>query len=146
MNLKKLKYPLEDILIYNIKSNTMKIGVFKNDKLIYSSKNFYVPQRRNHIAQIIGWNMIVHGGVDINKEYLKESNSEVNEEEIRTGAMLAAYYSTYQDSSSVQVDYTRIRNIKKIPGKRACFVSYTHQQTIYIDPDSDFIYKLKVKK
>ena len=83
LNLKKLKYPLEDILIYNIKSNTMKIGVFKNDKLIYSSRNFYIPQRRNHIAEIIGWNMIVHGGVDISKEYLKESNSEINEEEIR---------------------------------------------------------------
>jgi predicted ribosome quality control (RQC) complex YloA/Tae2 family protein len=60
--------------------------------------------------------------------------------------MVAAYYCTYHESSSVAVDYTRVRNIKKIPGKRACFVSYTHQSTIYIDPDSDYIYKLKVKK
>ena len=87
-----------------------------------------------HIKDAPGSHVVVH------------NSSELNEEEIRTGAMLAAYYSTYQDSSSVQVDYTRIRNIKKIPGKRACFVTYTHQQTIYIDPDSDFIYKLKVKK
>ena len=87
-----------------------------------------------HIKDAPGSHVVVH------------NSHELTEEEIRTGAMLAAYYSTYQDSSSVQVDYTRIRNIKKIPGKRACFVTYTHQQTIYIDPDSDFIYKLKVKK
>jgi len=82
MNLKKLKYPLEDILIYNIKNNTMKIGIFKNDKFSFSSKSLYIPQRRNHIAQVIGWNMIVHGGIDISKEY-KDTNNEVNSEEIR---------------------------------------------------------------
>ena len=82
MNLKKLKYPLEDFLIYSIKNNTMKIGTFKNDNN-YSSKSLYIPQRRNHIAQVIGWNMIVHGGIDIAKEYLKENNSQINEEEIR---------------------------------------------------------------
>ena len=82
INLKKIKYPLEDILIYNIKNNTMKIGIFKNDKFSFSPKNLYIPQRRNHIAQVIGWNMIVHGGIDISKEY-KESNNEINAEEIR---------------------------------------------------------------
>lgn len=74
------------------------------------------------------------------------NQGQLTEEEIRTAAMLASFYSTYQESSSVCVDYTRIRNIKKIPGKRACFVTYTHQNTIYIDPDPDFIHRLKVKK
>ena len=60
--------------------------------------------------------------------------------------MLAAYYSTLKDSSSIAVDYTKIRNIKKIPGKRACFVTYTHQKTIYIDIDEKYIENLKVKK
>ena len=83
LNIKKLKYPLEDILIYNIKTNTMKIGIFKTDKFSFTSSYLYVPQRRNHIAQAIGWNMIVHGGIDINKEYSKENNANVNEEEIR---------------------------------------------------------------
>ena len=87
-----------------------------------------------HIKDAPGSHVVVHNPL------------ELTEEEIRTGAMIAAYYSTYQESSSVAVDYTRIRNIKKIPGKKACFVSYTHQSTIYIDPDSDFIYRLKVKK
>ena len=83
MNLKKIKYPLEDILIYNIKTNTMKIGSFKNEKYGYNPNRIYIPQRRNHIAQAIGWNMIVHGGIDISKEYLKENHGDVNEEEIR---------------------------------------------------------------
>lgn len=87
-----------------------------------------------HIKDAPGSHVVVH------------NIGELTEEEIRTAAMLAAYYSTYQESSSVPVDYTRIRNIKKIPGRRACFVSYTHQNSIYIDPDPDYILKLKVKK
>ncbi len=71
---------------------------------------------------------------------------ELDEDLIRAAANLAAYYSTFKDSSSVAVDYTRIKYIKKIPGKRACFVTYTHQKTIYIDPDIEFINKLEVKR
>ena len=48
---------------------------------------------------------------------------------------------TYQDSSSVAVDYTKVRNVKKIPGRRNCFVTYTNQKTIYIDPDKNIIDK-----
>lgn len=74
------------------------------------------------------------------------SSLEPTEEEIRACANLAAYYSSFKNSSSVAVDYTKIRNIKKIPGKKGCFVSYTHQRTIYIDPDINLINELKVKK
>ena len=83
LNIKKLKYPLEDILIYNIQNNTMKAGIFKFEKYSYASKSIYAPQRRNHIAHSIGWNMIVYGGIDISKEYSNEINAEINEEEIR---------------------------------------------------------------
>lgn len=69
----------------------------------------------------------------------------LSEYDIRTAAMLASYYSSYRDSSSVPVDYTLTRYIKKIPGKKACFVSYTNQKTIYIDPDKSFIEGLKEK-
>ncbi len=70
-------------------------------------------------------------------------NSELTETDIRTAAMIASYYSTYKDSSSVAVDYTQVRYIKKIPGKKACFVTYTNQKTIYIDPSKEFIDNLK---
>ena len=68
------------------------------------------------------------------------------EEEIRTAAMLAAYYSTYQTSSSVAINYTQARYIKKIPGKRNCFVTFSNEKTIYIDPDIEFINKLEKAK
>ena len=75
-NLKKLKFPLEDILVYNINTNVMKIGNFKNEKNIVSRKYVYIPPRRNHIAHVIGWNMIVHGGIDISKENLRDNYQE----------------------------------------------------------------------
>ena len=68
------------------------------------------------------------------------------EEEIRTAAMLAAYYSSYQSSTSVPVQYTLARYIKKIPGKRNCFVTYTNEKTIYIDPEIELINKLQKGK
>ncbi len=76
---------------------------------------------------------------------LKKS-TDYTEEEIRTCAMLAAYYSTYRESSSVPVEYTKVKNIKSIPGKRKCFVSIKGEKTIYIDPDKDVIDSLKKGK
>ena len=74
INLKNLRNSLEDILIYNIKTNTLKIGTFKKEVLSLTSTQIYIPQRRNHIAHVIGWNMVVHGGIDIIKEYLRENS------------------------------------------------------------------------
>ena len=72
--------------------------------------------------------------------------TELNEEEIRTAAMLAAYFSLAKESSSVPVDYTLLKYVKKIPGTKGSFVTYTQQKTIYIDPDKQFINQLKNKK
>lgn len=62
-----------------------------------------------------------------------------NEEVLRTCAMLAAYFSSFSQSSSIPVDYTLVKNLKKIPGKPGYQLSYTHQKTIYIDIDLDVI-------
>ena len=75
-NLKKLKCPLEDFLMYHIPSNTMKIGVFKNSKNMSNRKYLDIPQRRNHIAQVIGYLMVVHGGIDISIENLRDNYPE----------------------------------------------------------------------
>ncbi len=66
-------------------------------------------------------------------------DKEPTDDDIRKASNLAACYSSYSLSSSVPVDYTRIKYIKKIPGKRQCFVTYTHEHTIYIDPDKSLI-------
>lgn len=72
-------------------------------------------------------------------------SSNISEYDIRTCAMIASFYSSFKNSSSVPVDYTYARYIKKIPGKRNCFVTYTNQKTIYIDPDKEFINNLNEK-
>lgn len=86
-----------------------------------------------HIKDGSGSHVVVHSDV-------------LNEELIRTAAQLAAYYSSYSLSSSVAVDYTQVKNIKKIPGVRSCFVTYTKQKTIYIDPDKHYIESLRILK
>lgn len=58
---------------------------------------------------------------------------------LRKAAMLAAYFSSMRKSSSIPVDYTRIRHLKKIPGLPGYRVTYKHHQTIYIDVDEALI-------
>lgn len=74
------------------------------------------------------------------------STNELTEHLIRSAAMLAANYSSFNASSSIPVDYTQVKNIKKIPGKRNCFVTYTKQKTIYIDIDKGQLESLRIKK
>lgn len=66
----------------------------------------------------------------------------LDERVIRIAANLAALNSKYEKSSSVAVDYTQVKNIKKIPNRPGCFVTYTNQKTIYIDPSIDILNKL----
>ncbi|MDD3712470.1 MAG: NFACT RNA binding domain-containing protein, partial [Candidatus Izemoplasmatales bacterium] len=71
------------------------------------------------------------------------TNQELKESTIRAAANLAAYYSKSKLSSSVPIDYTRIKNVKKVPGENGSYVTYTNQKTIYIDPDESQIKKLR---
>ncbi len=73
INISKIKYPIEDILIYNIGNKQLKIASFKNEEGKYNKNYFRIPRRRNHISEIIGWNMVVHGGIDIEKEYTNKN-------------------------------------------------------------------------
>ncbi len=87
-----------------------------------------------HVKDAPGSHVVLHKTEDI------------TEDEIRISALIAAYYSTLGDSSSVPVDYTKIKNLKKVPKIKGSFVTMTHQKTIYIDPLKNIIDSLKVKK
>jgi predicted ribosome quality control (RQC) complex YloA/Tae2 family protein len=63
----------------------------------------------------------------------------------RKACMLAAYFSKLKNSSSIPVDYTRVRHIKKIPGKPGYHVIYTQNKTMYIDIDEDLIIEIMSK-
>ncbi len=94
------------------------------------SKHFYVWF---HVKDAPGSHVVVKKGFPL------------EEDTIRTAAQLASVYSKMRYSSSVPVDYTEVRNIKKIPGQKPCFVTYTNQKTIYMDPDNDYVKRLKQK-
>jgi predicted ribosome quality control (RQC) complex YloA/Tae2 family protein len=87
-----------------------------------------------HTQDVAGAHVLVRSTQDV-----------LSENTLRTAAVLAAYYSRSKDSSSVPVDYTRVKHVKKIPGKHGCFVRYSQQKTLYIDPDVALIQALKEK-
>lgn len=64
---------------------------------------------------------------------------ELNEAILRKAAMLAAYFSQMKHSSSIPVDYTKVKYIKKIPKTPGYKVIYQKHQTIYIDIDQEKI-------
>lgn len=74
------------------------------------------------------------------------TNASLEEPTIRAAAQLAAIHSPARFSSSVPVDYTRIRYVKRISGELGAKVTYSHHQTIYIDPDPKAIESLKITK
>ena len=63
----------------------------------------------------------------------------LTEDVIRKAAKLAALYSNLRYSSSIPIDYTQIKFLRKIPGKPGFNVTYKSYQTIYIDLDETFI-------
>ncbi len=66
-----------------------------------------------------------------------------SEQTIQEAAHLAAYFSKARQSSSVPVDYTLIRHVKKVSGAKPGFVTYEQQQTIYVTPSEDLVRLLR---
>ena len=88
-----------------------------------------------HVKDMPGSHVLVRSDVD-----------QLSEATIRSAAQLAAYFSKGRISSSVPVDYTRVRNVKKVPAAHLGFVTYDNQKTIYIDPEENFIMNLEKLK
>ncbi|HEY8364271.1 MAG TPA: NFACT RNA binding domain-containing protein [Haloplasmataceae bacterium] len=118
-------YYIEGATIYVGKNNLQ--NEYITHKL--ASKNDYFM----HVKDMPGAHVII------------KVDKELTENIIRTAANLAAYYSKGKYSSSVPVDYTLVKYVKKIPKSFAGFVTYSNQKTIYIDPNEDLIHSL-VKK
>ena len=56
------------------------------------------------------------------------------EDDLEFAAEVAAYYSKMSDSDKVQVDYTKIRNVKKPSGSRPGYVIYDRYSTATVKP------------
>jgi len=68
-----------------------------------------------------------------------------SENTIIEAAKLAAYFSKARSSSSVPVDFTQVRHVKKPNGAKPGFVIYDNQQTVYVTPDEEVIISLGKK-
>ncbi len=115
------KYKCEDVVI-SVGENNL-----QNEYLTFkiANKNHYYF----HVQKFHGAHVIVHSDV-------------LNEKLIRAAANLAALHSEAKDSSTVAIDYTQVKNVKKIPGGKPGKVLINKQKTIYIDPDKDLIKNL----
>lgn len=76
---------------------------------------------------------------DFHGSHVLVHSDKMDEETIRTAALIAAYYSKGRYSSSVPVVYCQIKDLKKIPGAKPGMVQLTSYKTIYIDPDEDYL-------
>lgn len=71
---------------------------------------------------------------------------EITETAIYEAACVAAYHSKAKDSSSVAVDYTLIKNVKKPVGAKPGKVIYNTYNTVYVTPQKELIEKLKINE
>lgn len=79
---------------------------------------------------------------DIPGSHVVIRDTKPSEATILEAAQLAAYFSKARNSSSVPVDYTLIRHVKKPSGAKPGYVIYENQQTVYVTPDEDMVMKL----
>lgn len=107
------------------------------NKHIYIGKNnlqndaitFKLAQKKDtwfHAKDYHGAHVILH-------------DESADEFHIRLCAALAAYYSKARASSSVEVQYCLINQLKKIPGAKAGLVQVQQYKTIFIDPNEEEI-------
>ncbi len=115
-----------------------------NNEIVVGKNNLQNEYITHHLAKSNEWWFHTQG--HHGSHVVVRAIDELSEITIRLAANLAAIHSATKHSSSVPVDYTRVKYVKKIPGAPGSFVTYSNQKTIYIDPDPTQIDKLKIKK
>lgn len=87
-----------------------------------------------HVQSFPGSHVIVLGNGDI-----------LPERTCRQAAAIAAYNSSARDSSQVAVDYTEIRELKKLKGGKKGMVIYHTYNTMWVTPDKELCERLLAK-
>lgn len=80
---------------------------------------------------------------DIPGSHVVIKHDHPSEQTLFEAAQLAANYSKSKHSSTVPVDYTQVKHVKKPNGAKPGFVIYEQQKTLYITPDDTYLSKLK---
>lgn len=76
---------------------------------------------------------------DYHGAHVTVSTDELTDEIINACASFAAYYSKARNSKDIPVNYTQIKNVKKIPKAALGMVSIVNYQTVFIEVDHDLI-------
>jgi len=84
-----------------------------------------------HTKDIPGSHVIIKNFGDIPESTLLEAGN------------LSAYYSKSKDSSSVPVDYTQVKNVKKPSGAKPGMVIYSTNKTMYITPSESTLKRVE---
>ncbi|WP_203332584.1 Rqc2 family fibronectin-binding protein [Planococcus beigongshangi] len=129
---KKKKKPVKPSVEPYVSSSGIPISVGKNNKQ-NDYVTFKVAAKSDtwlHTKDIPGSHVIIH-------------HPEPDETTIMEAATIAAYFSKARESSSVPVDYTEVRQVKKPNGAKPGFVIYFEQKTVFVTPDEELVIKLK---
>ncbi|MGG4481646.1 Rqc2 family fibronectin-binding protein [Paenibacillus illinoisensis] len=79
---------------------------------------------------------------DIPGSHVVIRSTDFGETTLEEAAQLAAYFSQAKESSSVPVDYTYIRHVRKPSGAKPGFVIYDHQKTLFVTPNEELVKSL----
>ncbi|MUG44881.1 NFACT family protein [Paenibacillus woosongensis] len=79
---------------------------------------------------------------DIPGSHVVIRSASYGEATLNEAAQLAAYFSQAKESSSVPVDYTLIRHVRKPSGAKPGFVIYEQQRTLFVTPDEALVKSL----
>lgn len=74
---------------------------------------------------------------------IRANQKEIYDEAIFYAANLCVFYSKARDLKNAEVDYTRKKFVKKMPGARPGMVIYKNYKTLCVSLDMDLINKLK---
>ncbi|MGE7215589.1 Rqc2 family fibronectin-binding protein [Priestia koreensis] len=128
----KQKKPQKPTLEQYIASDGTEILVGKNNK-----QNEYLTNR------VAARDDVWFHTKDIPGSHVVIRSTSPSDDTILEAAKLAAYFSKAKLSSSVPVDFTKIRHVKKPSGSKPGFVIYDNQQTVFVTPDEELVLKLR---
>ena len=129
---KKKKKPIKPTPEKFISSDGTEISVGKNNKQ-NDFVTFKLARKTDtwlHTKDIPGSHVVIH-------------DDNPSETALLEAANLAAYFSKARESSSVPVDYTVIKQVKKPSGAKPGFVIYFEQTTLFVTPDEEKIRQMK---
>lgn len=80
---------------------------------------------------------------DIPGSHVIIEHASPSNETLEEAAILAAYFSKYQLSNKVPVDYVSVKHVKKPNGAKPGFVIYDNQQTLFVTPTKKIVENLR---